>query len=350
MRVSKLDGLRGIFSFMIVLFHYDPRIIPNFVVENFIIRESWIFVEFFFVLSGYVISYNYINIITKTDLKRFMLKRFIRLYPLLLFTTLLFLIFESFSNLFLINIINTPESISSLLVKTFDTLLLTNSTPILGNSSGMNGPSWSISAEMISYLIFGLIVFMSKANYRSLIFLTIIFLSGFFYLTKTPGLDLDFLRGTISFSLGVILYYVNKFQFRLNKHFELFIPLGLLLSMYLINLKTENYAIHRTVTINFVFFISIGILLKTSGVISRLLENSLFQYLGKISYSIYLNHLIIITIIPRLFFSILKIDQSVFSQFFVMIISIIITLIYSNITYNKIEVNAGNFLKSKFLN
>ena len=90
MRVLKLDGLRGIFSFMIVLFHYDPRIIPNFVVENFIIRESWIFVEFFFVLSGYVISYNYINIKTKADLKIFMFKRFIRLYPLLLFTTLLF--------------------------------------------------------------------------------------------------------------------------------------------------------------------------------------------------------------------------------------------------------------------
>ena len=130
MRIAKLDGLRGIFSLMIVFLHYDKRLLPDFLADNFIIRESWVFVEFFFVLSGFVISHNYYKLSGYDNLKLFLKKRFIRLYPLLLFSTLVFLFFELFSNIFLVNYINTPESLSSLIYKTIDTLLLTNSTPL----------------------------------------------------------------------------------------------------------------------------------------------------------------------------------------------------------------------------
>jgi peptidoglycan/LPS O-acetylase OafA/YrhL len=351
MRILKLDGLRGIFSLMIVIFHYDPRIIPDFLGENFIIRQSWIFVEFFFVLSGYVISYNYSKIETPVELKLFVKKRFIRLYPLLLFTTLFFLLFESFSNVFLINYTNTPESVSSLFYKTIDTLFLTNSTPILGNGGGMNGPSWSISSEMISYLVFGIIIFISQPKYRLLIFVFVVLLSGLFQvLFRDLDLDLSFLRGTLSFSLGVLLYNLSHIKFRVSNYFELIIPLIVLWSMYLINSESEYDQIHRIVTVNFVFFISIGILLKTNGVISRFLEQRFIQYLGKISYSIYLNHLIVITLFSRLIFSLIKIDQTLFSQLIVLIISIVLVIIYSNLTFNNIEMKIGRFLKNKLLN
>ena len=58
--------------------------------NNFLIRESYLFVDFFFVLSGYVIALNYNIMIGSDALIKYLKKRFFRLYPLLLYTTLLF--------------------------------------------------------------------------------------------------------------------------------------------------------------------------------------------------------------------------------------------------------------------
>lgn len=351
MRILKLDGLRGVFSLMIVFFHYDIRLLPNFLGDNFIIRQSWIFVEFFFVLSGFLIANNYYNFITFKHLKIFIYKRFIRLYPLLLFSTLIFLFFEVFSNIFFQNHINHPESISSLIYKTVDTLFLTNSTPFFGNSDGMNGPSWSISSEMISYLIFGIIIYISKPKYRLWIFGFIIILSIILQVIfKDLDLDFSFLRGTLSFSLGVLLYKINLIKLNVSNYFELMVPLIVLYIMYFINSDSSQNIFYRIVIINLVFFFSIFILLKTNGIISIILEKTFFQFLGRISYSIYLNHLIVITLFSRFIFSVIKIDQSILNQLFVFITSIVITLLYSDLTYTKIELRAGNFLKNKLLN
>ena len=61
MRITKLDGLRGIFSIMVVIYHYPQEFIPHFIHNFFIVAKSHLFVDFFFVLSGFVIAYNYNN-------------------------------------------------------------------------------------------------------------------------------------------------------------------------------------------------------------------------------------------------------------------------------------------------
>lgn len=348
MRISKLDGLRGVFSLMIVFFHYDPRILPTYFGENFIIRESWIFVEFFFVLSGFVISYNYNQISKIEDLKLFIKKRLIRLYPLLLVTTLIFYFFESFSNLFLSQFINSPESLSSLTFKTIDTLLLTNSTPLFGSSGGMNGPSWSISSEMISYLIYGVVLFFVSSKIKNYVFLSLIILSGVISFISVTDLDLSFLRGIISFSLGVFLQQLNSKNYRIPNMLELFIPIIICFSMYMLNNSSGLlHTFHSIVTINFFFFLSIGILLKSNGILSKILETNFLQFLGKISYSIYLNNLIIITIISRLVFKVFNFEYSDFNQMLIFILSVLIVVLYSNITYKYIELKSGKYLKNK---
>ena len=79
MRITKLDGLRGICSLMVVFYHYGETLIPDFIFNNFIIRQSWSFVDFFFVLSGFVIVYNYKNLCNVHDFWLYLKKRFIRL-------------------------------------------------------------------------------------------------------------------------------------------------------------------------------------------------------------------------------------------------------------------------------
>ena len=90
-RIRTLDGFRGIFALMIILLHANNNTILT---KNFLVRNSDYFVDYFFVLSGFVISYNYTKKIKDfNSFKDFIIKRFIRLYPLLLYSTLLFFSF-----------------------------------------------------------------------------------------------------------------------------------------------------------------------------------------------------------------------------------------------------------------
>ena len=333
---------------MIVFFHYDPRLLPNYF-SNFLIRESWIFVEFFFVLSGFVISYNYNTITTKKDYFIYIVKRFSRLYPLLVFSTIFFLISEITINVYFPQYTNTPEGIWSLLLQTLDTLTFMNSTPIFGNGGGMNGPSWSISSEMISYIIFGLITLLVSKRLQIFFFVFLIFISIilFYNINTFSTDDYSFLRGLISFPLGVLIHRVPFSKIKLSKHIELIIPLLIIFGMFLLS-KNDNPFIEILI-MNLIFFISIHILIKTNGILSKLLNTKLFQFLGKISYSIYLNHLLVITVFSRVIFSFFGVNQTTISELLVFSISIILVLVYSKYTFDFIEYKGLKYLKNKLL-
>ena len=129
---------------MVVFYHYPESYLPEFVFDNFFIRQSWSFVDFFFVLSGFVISYNYPSLSSVNDFFIYIKKRLIRLYPLLFFTTTVFLTFKLFSDVFFAELVNSPKSVKLYLLDTLNTLTMLNSTPIFGDASrnlGMNHPS-----------------------------------------------------------------------------------------------------------------------------------------------------------------------------------------------------------------
>lgn len=156
-RLIQLDGLRGICSLIVAVYHF--ALYQNFngigLLSNFLIRQGDLFVDLFFVLSGFVISLNYENQLTNIQsLKQYLRKRFLRLYPLLVFSVMVFFLLQIILK-FLPHLLTTPQSLINLINQTVDSLLLMNSTILLGATSGMNFPSWSISAEMISYIIFG---------------------------------------------------------------------------------------------------------------------------------------------------------------------------------------------------
>jgi peptidoglycan/LPS O-acetylase OafA/YrhL len=137
-RINSLDGLRGILCILVVLHHYDAKYIPTFFFENFIIRQADLLVDFFFIMSGFVISLNYKQFYSFDDIRVFLKKRFLRLYPLLLFSTIIFFLFELFSRNLFGNFINKDIDNTSLIKSFIDTILLNNSTSLFGNSWGIN--------------------------------------------------------------------------------------------------------------------------------------------------------------------------------------------------------------------
>ena len=57
-RIHKLDGLRGVLSLMVALYHFPQEYLPGGFAEFFALRQANNFVDIFFVLSGFVIFFH----------------------------------------------------------------------------------------------------------------------------------------------------------------------------------------------------------------------------------------------------------------------------------------------------
>jgi peptidoglycan/LPS O-acetylase OafA/YrhL len=136
-------------------------------------------------------------------------------------------------------------------------------------------------------------------------------------------------------------------KFKLNNNLEYLIPILIVVIFYILN-TTDNGMFGLFVIPTF-FALSIVTLLKTDGLLSKLLETKLIQFLGKISYSIYLNHLLVISLTPKIMFSVLKLPQNTSTEIVVFLVSILIVIIYSNYTYRFIEVKGGKYLRKLLL-
>lgn len=345
---------------MIVLVHYPVDYLPDWFSTNFLIRESYVFVDFFFVLSGFVISLNYNTISTYKSFFNYMKKRIIRLYPLHFYSNFIFLIYAIFSGFLILKLFPQYFERSNYdfyqdVILFIDSIFLTNSTPLLYGTSGLNSPSWSISSEIISYLVFGLSLVFIKQNRMNFMFISIIIFSsiilynnGIFFYTEKLG----FLRGFIGFFSGYFVWkiYSLKKSFSINKHVELLLPILLLSILFLINFfGSENIILFEIVIIPIFFSISILILLNTNGLLTKILNSTIFNFLGKVSYSVYLNHLIILTIFSRVVFRVFKIEKTDLNMMVILMLSIILILIYSYLTHYFIENKFGKYLRKIFL-
>tara|TARA_B100000214_G_scaffold179562_2_gene129256 strand:+ start:958 stop:1983 length:1026 start_codon:yes stop_codon:yes gene_type:complete len=334
---------------MVVFYHYSSEIIPDVIYNNFIIRQSWSFVDFFFVLSGFVIVYNYKNLCNVNDFYTYIKKRFIRLYPLLLFSTLVFLIFLVVSNTYLQDYMNNEKDIKSMFIDTCNTLLLLNSTSIIDGGVGMNYPSWSVSSEFICYLFFGIssLFFIRKKQFISLLIITgCIILNILNIESNTIKIgNLGFLRGLIGFNIGVLIYYLSNIKFNICNKIEYLVPVLILIYFYFFHtFEFENKSMIDFIFRPIMFGLTILILIKTNDYISKFLDAKPLKFLGKISYSVYLNHAILIIVIPKIIFDILAFTQNIFTEIFVFVVCLFFTVLYSYFTYKYIEFGFGKFL------
>jgi peptidoglycan/LPS O-acetylase OafA/YrhL len=342
-RVEQLDGLRGIFSVLVIAHHHNAFKESVFY-NNFFVINSSLFVDFFFVLSGFVIAMNYVGRIgSAKDFGVFLKKRFIRLFPLLFYTEIVFIIAS------LIGESSPMKNVGQLGLRyyaytAFDTLTFMGSTPVFGSWVSNNYPAWSISAEMVSYIVFGLVIlFLPKIKYVS--FAIIALLSGLFIISKGEYLlayDYGFVRGLLCFCLGIFTNLIlSRRTFNLS---ALEIP-------FLIVLIAAMYVVHHwelnlwKLFFPILFAAGIIIFASSKGIVTQILKSESFQYLGKISYSIYLNHAIILILVNVIIFRALKspVNEGIIA--ISLVTSISLTILYSHFTYEFIEKRAGKILK-----
>jgi peptidoglycan/LPS O-acetylase OafA/YrhL len=304
--IKSLEGCRGIAAVIAALYHL--QIGANSVSA---IRNGYLFVDLFFVLSGFVIFAAYGNELRSAqDMRSFLIRRIGRLLPLLLFSTLAFVLVVNAIALTktlavshgYAGALTTPHSIHYLVpsvTEVVSTLTMTHSMGIFDELI-LNTPSWSISTEFYTYLLFAAICLLLTGTARLVAFAGLC-LIGFMFSTWASTVlhhcarqggclsltyDFGFLRTIFSFFLGALVFHASRSPgiAPVRLQWPALALLGLLLTL-----------VNAYPLLALVFPLAFGLLIYSvcgdTGPLAALLKSRPCQVLGQRSYSIYLMHM-----------------------------------------------------------
>lgn len=317
MRFQALDGWRGVCALLVALFHLQAA---SHFRDSALVQNAFLFVDFFFVLSGFVLMHaceRKLN--AMPDFIDFAVKRLVRLYPLHLFVLAIFFGLElvkvvALSAGFSANhdSFDGSRSLSSLL----SNVLLLHSIG-LHDQLTWNTPSWSIGAEFYVNLIFGLLLLTVGATRwrRSVFFYLFVALGSALLLARVSAggieatFDFGLLRCMYGFMCGVATYRIYRQAGDLEPIRATLAEvtvLSLVIAFVLIGDRPElSYGAPL------VFSAAVFIFAREEGLISSWMCRAPFQMLGRISYSIYMVHMLIaMNLFDRLVLSLEKLFRT----------------------------------------
>lgn len=338
MRFRAVDSFRGMAAIMVILFHMQ-HLIP--LAGNAFVAKSDIFVDFFFVLSGFVITHsNYDKINNLDSIKRFVSKRFKRLYPLHLFTLILVLLFELVRfgiDRYVVRLTNSVFGEDKTLLSFLANLTLTQSLGLFDRVT-WNGPSWSISVEFYTYIVWALCLVLFRKNLLLICGISFGLLAWF--IVRHNGsiiynYDYGFVRCLYSFLIGMLAYRLNhRVSVGLN-YWQSSVAEGLLLGLTLVSVYTFTHAYSWLMPILFALVI-IGFS-KEKGAIANFLAGERLAFLGKLSYSYYLNHTVVLAVMDILLFKLIKLPHSGLGDLAYILVCLVCIHLLSVFTYRYVE-------------
>lgn len=292
-RFVALDSLRGIAALGVVAYHFVGTG-PLF--GSPILRSGHLWVDFFFVLSGFVIASAYgAQLIEGFPLRRYMVLRLGRIYPVHLAVLAAFLAMElawwwfrpeGLSARAPFSESRSPERLAAaaLLVQAF--------WPVL---NAWNAPSWSISVEVWLYL--GMALLWRFAGGRAFALALAASLAALAALAAgaggaTPILTGWVLRGIAGFGLGAACWRW------LGPGGALRIPGGTAaeiacLAAICAVLASGSESDLLTPVASLAFAATVVVFAREKGAVSRLLGRTPCVFLGTVSYSLYMVHLLL---------------------------------------------------------
>lgn len=351
--IMALTGLRGAAALLVVLYHY---IANSFASAPEFLNNGYIWVDLFFVLSGFVMGANYAKMFatrwTFSAYFKFLGRRIARIYPLYIFTVFIGLVL-----LFLK--LNHPAS-APLPIALISQIFLVQEW---GISTSFDGPAWSISAEWAAYLLFPGLVYICVfqrwlvAFLVSLLSVAVIF--GLYLFSLHTNLDSTFLHRPLNvwkplaglgvfrciaeFSLGLVVYRIYK------------TPEGAAIASNRwlcgsVTVLIVALLCVRNLEVPLVLLFPVLVLCLTckDQPVAKAFSTSLMEWLGKLSYSIYLFH----RLVSIAFLEAIKTVMGHFGlrhqQIVATAFCILLTFVIAYLGYKYLEVPARRWLRNVF--
>ncbi len=296
-----LEGLRGTAALVVMFYH-----LALLSQSSGIVRNGYLAVDLFFVLSGYVICTAYGDRLSGvSNVTRFVLRRIGRLWPPYIASTVLFLAYTNVYALFQIAPeVAAPGTPSSTSVSPFDVFAVATMANGFSNSGAAlrNPVSWSAGDEFYVYLLFAVICatipsprrifafgIIATVSYASAIYLSI---DEFRCLTQGPCLDLSFGSGWTRCGAGffagcLIAECSNTRIISALRSRTLQLPVCV---VALVFCDISDWKNGIALAAPVIFSLLVASLLNDDGPVAKVLSSKPAQFLGRISYSLYLGH------------------------------------------------------------
>lgn len=358
-RIIYLDSVRGIAALMVVFYHFmgwhwgDTQ---SFHLWSFLFNGADA-VSFFFVLSGFVLSYKYLHSDAELNIKKYTFNRFLRLYPAYIVTILLNYLYW-----------NRHQLGFNLITDIFtQNVALWNELIMVKNQHMYYVPGWTLGIEMALSLLMPILIIAARRNKQTngsgirlikwlipfSLFIGTGYISGF----------------TIHFCLGIILAYyypsIKTYNFKESKYHPYRWLIGLLVFLLFSIRHIERLfdfgptydkiagflridLFHYTAVASFAILLFIINNEKTQ----RALSGKVMNFIGEISYSVYLSHWLIVVIIMERWDKIeAYFGSHTLAYFSMLAVAVITTLITATLMYYFIEkpfIRLSKRISSKF--
>lgn len=271
---------------MVALFHFT---VYSHIQSVRIIQNAYLFVDFFFVLSGFVIAANYQERLAQGfGSLRFLFLRLGRLYPLHLFTLLLFIPIDIAKDGI------GPELLRGVVTN----VLLLHGTGV-NPGLWLNFPSWSISAEFGAYIVFAVITL--GFGRRLLPWIAIAIAGSAVLVLFSPHrmdstYDYGLVRCLYGFALGVMCFSARDtfawLDKPLGRHADTLVEIAAVLLLCLCLTLLDGHGVVAVATP--VLFAGLVLLFaREQGGVSRALKVRPMLLIGTLSYSIYMVHALV---------------------------------------------------------
>lgn len=336
MEIRKLNTLRGIAATIVLVSHFSNS--TGWLGKLLGYGAGQIGVMVFFILSGFLMSYLYLGQdFKKENVINYLAARGARVLPLFLLVVLLSYFFSSLD-------------LSSIIF--YD---IPNYKYLASHLSFMYGTSvlWTIAPEVQFYVLFLLIWKLSERvnlNRRILlVVMAIILLSVFAHSNYKGAINgypyhFNIIKSLPYFLSGVLFGWLYRHVAIANKYRSGWYSLSLLALLLLYpNIMSAIsgyghgmwYDIRVLLVVSFVFCCVLFLVPDDN----FFLCNSIGDFLGKVSFSLYLWHLPILGVVKR---------ANIENNFVMLIAFFSISLILSWFSYHLIERKAANYLRRKY--
>ncbi len=187
-RYDILDGLRGVAALLVLAYHqFDIYSLGDPVYAK--INHGYLAVDFFFILSGFVIGYAYDDRWGRMTLKDFFKRRLVRLHPMIIFSTIIGVVFFYFGRGDMFPLI-AETSVGMLLFCAVLSIFMIPVPPSMdirgwNEMNAINGNAWTLYFEYFANILYVLVI---RRFSKGMLFLFVL-ASGF--LTLNLALNWD---------------------------------------------------------------------------------------------------------------------------------------------------------------